>query len=144
MILSIYRSRRVIVWELILLSMLVELFEVYWQRSDTLLQSLAKGYSLHKKSIFLLLIMHPSYLYTLFVCVVFEIYNWAIVLILLLKSLDMVVKISLIEKIFVKKNIGIDMQTMLEGHTPLRVYLIALFTYPYLMYVALSMSWSYI
>ncbi len=125
-------------WKLIALSIVLELFEAYWQHSDTLLGSLAKGYHFYKKSIFLLLFMHIGYLYILYVSIAFSIFNWAIVVILLLKTIDIVLKINLIEKVFVKQKADDEFLIILETKTAPWLYLIGVFTYPYLLYLAFS------
>ena len=89
-------------FKIIILFIFVELFEAYWQRSDSLVGALGKGYHFYRKSIFLLLFMHLGYLYTLYISITFSLFNWAIMLILVLKTLDIIVKINLIEKLFVK------------------------------------------
>jgi len=125
-------------FEIIILFILVELFEVYWQRSGTLLEALSKGFYFYNKSIFLLLFMHLGYLYTIYIMLAFSIYNWAIGVILALKTLDIIVKINLIDRVFVKRNIGMELEMMLESKTSIWIYLTGVFTYPYLLYLALS------
>ncbi len=124
--------------KLILLFILVELFEANWQRASTLMGSLAKSYYFYSKSIFLLLFMHIGYLYTLYISLAFDLLNWPIFFILLLKSMDIFTKIHLIEKIFVRKEVDESFIRMLESPTPWWYYLMGVVTYPWLLYMALG------
>ncbi len=125
-------------WKLVLLCMVLELFEAYWQRSNTLMGSLAKSYYFYHKSIFLLLFMHIGYLYTLYISLAFDILNWPIFFILLLKSMDIFMKIHLVQKVFVRQEADDGLLLMLESPTPWWYYLIGVLTYPWLLYMAMG------
>ena len=124
--------------KLILLSFVLELFEANWQRSHTLMGSLAKSYYFYNKSIFILLFMHIGYLYTLYVSLAFDLLNWPIFFILLLKSMDIFMKIHLIEKVFVRQEADDGFVLMLESPTPWWYYLIGAMLYPWLLYMAMA------
>ena len=124
--------------KLILLFIALEFFEANWQRSSTLMGSLAKSYYFYNKSIFLLLFMHIGYLYTLYVSLAFDILNWPIFFILLLKTLDIFMKIHLIQKIFVRQEAEESFILMLESPTPWWYYLMGAATYPWLLALALG------
>jgi len=57
--------------EPILLSVLLlgalELFEAWWQRSETLFGVLERGFGYYQKSIFLFFLMHPAFYFIFFV-----------------------------------------------------------------------------
>ncbi len=125
-------------WKLILLSIVLELFEANWQRSNTLMGSLAKSYYFYHKSIFLLLFMHIGYLYTLYVSLAFDLLNWPIFFILLLKSMDIFMKIHLVQKVFVHQEADDGLLLILESPTPWWYYLIGVLTYPWLLYMAMG------
>ena len=124
--------------KLILLCILLELFEANWQRSNTLMGSLAKSYYFYNKSIFVLLFMHIGYLYTLYISLAFDLLNWPIFFILLLKSMDIFMKIHLVQKIFVRKDVEDSFILMLESPTPRWYYLMGVVTYPWLLALALG------
>jgi len=123
--------------KLILLFVVLELFEANWQRSGTLMGSLAKSYYFYHKSIFLLLFMHIGYLYTLYISLALDLLNWPIFFILLLKSMDIFMKIRLVQKIFVDKEAEEGLLLMLQSPTPWWYYLMGVATYPWLLYMAL-------
>jgi len=124
--------------KLILLFIALEFFEANWQRAGTLMGSLAKSYYFYSKSIFLLLFMHIGYLYTLYVSLAFDILNWPIFFILLLKTMDIFMKIHLIQKIFVRQEAEESFILMLESPTPRWYYLMGVVTYPWLLALALG------
>jgi len=124
-------------WKLIVLYLFVELFESSWQRAGTLMDSLAKSYYFYNKSIFLLLFMHIGYLYTLYISLVLDLLNWPIFFILLLKSMDIFMKIHLVQKIFVRQEVDAGLLSMLESPTPWWYYLMGAMTYPWLLYLAM-------
>ena len=124
--------------KLILLFIALELLEALWQRASTLMGSLAKSYYFYNKSIFVLLFMHIGYLYTLYVSLAFDILNWPIFFILLLKSMDIFMKIHLVQKIFVRQDVEDSFILMLESPTPWWYYLMGVVTYPWLLALALG------
>ncbi len=128
-------------WELIAGSIAIEFFEVYWRRSSTLMGSLAKDYHLYQKSVFIFLFMHFGFLYTIFVALLTDVLNWAIVLIFLFKILDIFTKIYFIQELFVKQRRDKQMISMLEMPTPEWYYMINVILYPYLLYLGLSVAY---
>jgi len=124
--------------KLILLFVMIELLEASWQRSDTLMGTLAKSYYFYNKSIFVLLLMHIGYLYTLYISLAFDLLNWPIFFILLLKSMDIFMKIHLIERVFVRKERDEGLLQVLQSSTPWWYYLMGAVTYPWLLYMALG------
>ena len=125
-------------WKLVLLCVVLELFEAYWQRASTLMGSLAKSYYFYNKSIFLLLFMHIGYLYTLYISLAFDLLNWPIFFILLLKSMDIFIKIYLVQKVFVRQEADDRLLLVLESPTPWWYYLMGVMTYPWLLYMAMG------
>ena len=124
--------------KLILLFILIELLEASWQRSSTLLGTLAKSYYFYNKSIFLLLFMHIGYLYTLYLSLALDLLNWPIFFILLLKSLDIFMKIHLIQRVFILDDADEGLLQVLRSPTPWWYYLMGVVTYPWLLYIALG------
>jgi len=82
--------------------------------------------------------MHIGYLYTLYISLALDILNWPIFFILLLKTMDIFMKIHLIQKVFVRREADDGFILMLESSTPWWYYLIGVMTYPWLLYVAME------
>jgi len=86
----------------IIVYIVLEFYEVQWQKAETIMGMLARMYAQYHKSIFLFLIMHPTFYFA--VWFVFEThYNPYAVTLLLFKSADIITKIILIKKVFIDK-----------------------------------------
>ncbi len=127
-----------VMWKPIILFVFVELFEANWQRSSTLMGTLAKSYYFYSKSVFLLLFMHLGYLYTLYLSLALDLLNWPIFFILLLKSMDIFMKIHLVQRVFVRQDVDSALMRALESPTPWWYYLMGAVTYPWLLYLAMG------
>ncbi len=126
--------------EIVIVTLLVEIIEVMLQYSNTLKGSIVKIFSYYQKSPFLFFASNVGYIWLLFISINYGVFNFAMVLAVSLKSLDIFTKMHLIQKLFLKpdNNYIHDISPMLEGKTPFWVWLIGPLTYPYIVYVALS------
>ncbi len=120
------------------LSLLAEAFELSWQYAPTIKGSLDKVFRVYKSSIFLFLALHTGYLYILFVSLRFDILNFPLILAVALKTLDIFTKLELIKRVFIKKDIDLTLQEILNQKSPFWVWAISPLTYPYLIYWALT------
>jgi hypothetical protein len=122
----------------ILILAILELFEAWWQRSDTLMGLLGKDYYYYQKSIFLFFLMHPSFYFVLFVVLSTQILNGWMVTILLLKSVDIFFKITMMQNLFVKKQIDTTMESFLEEPLSPWIFLTGVSLYPFLLFYGLT------
>ena len=122
---------------LILILIILELFEAWWQRSDTMIGVLALGYHYYQKSIFLFFLMHPSFYYMLFVILFTQALNGWMVTILLLKSVDLFFKITMMQNIFVKEEVDEMLGSFLEEPLSPWIFLTGASLYPFLLFYAL-------
>ena len=123
---------------LILILIILELFEAWWQRSDTMVGVLALGYHYYQKSIFLFFLMHPSFYYALFVILITQVLNGWMVTILLLKSVDLFFKITMMQNIFVKGEVDEILGSFLEEPLSPWIFLTGVSLYPFLLFYALT------
>ena len=123
---------------IILILVLLELFEAWWQRAETLFDVLAQGYRYYQKSIFLFLLMHPTFYYILFVILVTKVFNGWMVAILLLKMVDIFFKLTLMNKIFVKRTIDETLEMVLSEPLSPWLFLTGASLYPFLLFYALT------
>lgn len=121
---------------LFILFIAAELFEMLWQKSQTLLQMLEKIYGYYQRSPYLLYLMHPSYIFSLYLLFISDFSLW-IVAIVAIKSLDIVFKILLIHKHFVQHMLSEEMELILSQHLHPFMLSIGLFFYPFLLFQAL-------
>ena len=123
---------------LILILIILELFEAWWQRSDTMIGVLALGYHYYQKSIFLFFLMHPSFYYILFVILFTQVLNGWMVTILLLKSVDLFFKITMMQNIFVQDEVDEVMGSILYEPLSPWLFLTGVSLYPFLLFYALT------
>ncbi len=116
---------------------LLELFEAYMQRSDTLYGVIEKLYGWYSKSIFLFFLMHPAFYFILFVVIVTDTLNIYVILILVFKVFDLFYKLELIKKIFIQQEVSQDLAMMLDWKIPSWFFLMGVGLYPPLLFYAL-------
>ncbi|MEA2049096.1 MAG: hypothetical protein U9O64_11705 [Campylobacterota bacterium] len=123
---------------LIFILLLAELFEAYIQRSQTLLGVLEKLYLYYRKSIFLFLLIHPSFYLLLLIVLLTGVLNVSMVFLLAIKIFDIFYKIELIKKVFIEGEISVETAQMLNWKIPAYFFLMGAVTYPFLLLYALS------
>jgi len=84
----------------VVIMMICELFEAWWQRADTIEGLLANGYRFYRQSIFVFFLMHPSFYFVLFVILATGIFNGWMMTVLVLKVTDLFLKITMMQKLF--------------------------------------------
>lgn len=121
----------------ILFYIALELYEVQWQKAQTIMGMLARMHQYYHKSIFLFFIMHPTFYFAIWFMFVSN-YNPYAVVLLSIKAADIVTKILLIKKVFIEQNISEELTLSL--FTPIGPYLpyIGLLLYPFFIYMALA------
>ncbi len=115
----------------------LELFEAYMQKADTLYGVMEKLYVWYQKSIFAFFLIHPSFYFVLFVVIVTDVLNLYIILILTFKIFDLFYKIELIKSIFIRQKVPADLSAMLEWKIPSWFFLMGVGLYPPLLFYAL-------
>ena len=125
-------------WVYILFLILFELFEIAWRYSDTLYQILEKAYRYYSKSIFVFLLMHPSFYFILFVVLATGRLNVSMIIILTLKIFDMFTKIELVRKLFIEQKISVEMESLLRKRIYKIFFLSGILMYVPLLYIALN------
>lgn len=120
----------------IVIFMALEFYEVLWQKASTLIGMLARMYAHYHKSVFVFLLMHPTF-YFLIAFMMINDYNIYAVILLSIKTMDIATKLIMIKQVFIDKEISEEMSIMLL--TPLHKFVpyIGLVAYPPLVYMAL-------
>ncbi|QSZ40976.1 hypothetical protein GJV85_02210 [Sulfurimonas aquatica] len=114
----------------------LEIYEVWWQKANTVMGMLAKMYQHYSKNIFLFFIMHPTFYFAIFFMMMSD-YNGYGITLFLIKTADMVLKLILIKQIFIDKEISKELTlAILAPLHPLLPY-IGIGLYPPLIYMAL-------
>jgi len=123
---------------LTLILLIAELFEALTQRSETLFGVLEKLYFYYEKNIFLFFLMQPGFYVLLFIVVLTNVLNLSMVFLLAIKIFDMFYKIELVKKVFVEREVSMEVAQMLEWKMPSWFFLMGALMYPPLLYFALS------
>lgn len=120
----------------VLLFILLEFFEVTWQRAPTIMGMIIKMHKYYSKSILLFLIMHPTFYFSIGFAMLTDLNIYALIL-LFLKTLDIATKILLIEQIYTKRELSQELSLILLA--PINSFLpyVGLFLYPLLILFAL-------
>lgn len=120
----------------IFIFLILEIYEVQWQKAQTIMGMLARMYQHYRKSIFLFLIMHPTFYFAIGFMIISE-YNMYAVIIFSIKVTDIVMKIVLIKQVFIDKKISQQlMLTLLAPFNSLLLY-VGLVLYPVLIYLTM-------
>ncbi len=119
----------------VLLFMILELYEITWQKAPTVMGMISRMNKYYSKSIFLFLIMHPTFYFSIGFAMLTD-YNIFAIILLFLKTADIATKILLIEQIFKKKKLSHELSLALL--TPINNFLpyVGLFIYPLFIILA--------
>jgi len=116
----------------VIIFVLLELYEVTWQKESTLMGMLLNMHRYYRKNIFLFLAMNPTFYFSIWLAMVTN-YNGGAMLLLFIKTVDLATKIILIDMVFTKKEIPEDIAVTLLR--PINKYLpyIGIVIYPLLI-----------
>ncbi len=123
---------------LVLILIVLELFEAWWQRAERLIDVLAHSYHYYQKSIFIFFLMHPTFYYILFVILLTHVLNGWMVTILLLKSTDLLFKLAMIRAVFVQGNVDDTFSRILYETLSPWIFLTGVGIYPFMLFYALT------
>lgn len=89
-----------------------ELFEIQWQKAPTMLEMLVRLYRRYRTSIFLFLLLHPTYFFAIWLILHTHL-GLPSILLLFAKTADIATKLVLIQQVFEKKEISAPLHEML-------------------------------
>jgi hypothetical protein len=119
----------------ILLFVLLEAYEISWQKAPTIMGMLLRMYKYYSVNIFLFLLMQPTFIFSIGFAMISE-YNIYAMVLLFIKTVDVATKILLLEKVFSKKEISHEMSLMLLAPINSFVPYLGLFFYPILIFLS--------
>jgi len=125
------------IYYILLIYIALELFEIQWQKADTLMGVLGRLYRYYRKNIFLFFLMHPTYYAAIAIAMLSDLSFSALALIFI-KTIDIATKILLIQQVFEKRELTPEMSAMLLA--PLHPYMmyLSVVVYTPLVYFAFS------
>ena len=117
------------------LYILLELYEVQWQKAQTIMGMLARMYQWYHKSAFLFLLMHPTLYFAIYFVMLTHFNGYAVAL-LSFKAADILTKMFLIKKVFIEQSLDKEMQEAL--FTPIGSILpyVGIVLYPFFIFMA--------
>lgn len=120
----------------VLLFIILEFYEISWQKAPSMMGMLIRMYKYYSKSIFLFLIMQPTFYFSIWFVMISDFNPYAIIL-LFIKTVDIATKILLIEQVFVKRELSQDLSLILLA--PINSFLpyLGMVIYPILIILAL-------
>jgi len=122
----------------VVILILLEIFELYIQKAETLLGVMQKLFYWYSKSIFAFFLVHPSFYFLFFVILYTDTLNIYMILMLVFKIFDLFYKIELIKSIFIKQRVALEIEAILNWQIPSWFFLLGLSLYPPLLFYALS------
>ncbi len=127
-----------IVMQIITMMILLELFELYIQKADTLKEMIDNLYFYYNRNVFLFFLVHPTFYYVLGVTLYFDTFNLYSITILVLKAFDIFFKMELIKQRYYEPVMDAELEKMMELKITLGIKLLSLFTYVPLLYLSLK------
>lgn len=124
------------VFNYILVFILMESYEIYWQKAKSMMGMLAKIRYYYNKSIFLFLLMQPTFYFAIGFVMLTN-FSVSSMILLFIKTADVATKILLIEQVFIKKELSREFTLALLKPIPAILPYIGLLFYPPLLYMAL-------
>lgn len=120
----------------VLLFVFLELYEITWQKAPSIMGMVIRMYRYYSKSIFLFLLMQPTFYFSIGFVMLSD-YNVYAMILLFLKTVDVATKILLIEQVFTKRELSQDLSLILLA--PINSFLpyMGLLIYPPLILLAL-------
>ena len=118
--------------------LLLEYYEISWQKADSMMGMLIRMFKYYKKSVLLFFIMHPTYYYIIFLLLAMN-EKSALLIMLFIKTVDIALKVILIQQVFEKRELSHEMSLMLL--TPLHPLMpyIGMVVYPPFIFMAFYM-----
>ncbi len=127
------------VFYIIVTLLLLEIFEASWQKGKDLHELILNFLTIYKKSLFFFIALHPTLYYVIFTAITFNNFSLFMSVILIVKFLDIALKITLLDRLANKKELGF-FEIMLKENIPIPAYFkyFGTLVYPALLFFALS------
>ena len=123
--------------QITIMMILLEIFELYIQKANTLKEMIDNLYHYYNKTVFLFFLIHPTFYYVLGVTLYFDTFNFYSITILMLKAFDLFFKIELIKQRYYEPVMDAELEKMMDLKITLGIRLLSLFTYVPLLYLSI-------
>ncbi|MEA2073617.1 MAG: hypothetical protein U9O86_08530 [Campylobacterota bacterium] len=126
-----------VVFNYIVVFIALEVYEVQWQKATTIIGMLARMYEHYQKSIFIFLVMHPTFYFAMALMVMSD-YNVYAITLFSIKAVDIATKIVLIKKVFIDRDLSEELTLALLAPLNRFYPYIGVVLYPVLIYLVLT------
>ena len=125
--------------QFLIVLMFLEIFEISWQKGNNFRDYISNLFSFYKKSVVLFILLHPTLYFIIFAQMSLQNYSFIASLLVLIKIFDIGFKISLMDKIYSKKDLG-AFEPLLKNNYPISISMkcIGLIIYPTLFFFGFS------
>ncbi len=123
--------------QIIIVMIVLEVFEIYIQKADTLGEMIENLYHYYNKNIFIFFLIHPTFYYVLGVTLYFDTFNFYSITILVFKGFDLFFKMELIKQRYYEPVMDVELEKMMTLKMTLGVKFLAPFTYVPLLYLSI-------
>ena len=113
-----------------------EIFEMSWQKSPTIEQTILKLNGYYQKSIFIFFLMHPSFYFVLLIIMATKVFNFWMIAILFLKTIDIFIKLKLI-KLHKSESMDEKMRELIKAPLNQWLFFSGVGLYPFLLFYGL-------
>ena len=120
----------------IILFMVLELYELQWQKAETMMGMLARMYQYYRKNLLLFFIMHPTFYFSIYFMTLTD-YNIYASSMFFIKAVDISMKVVLIKQVFIEKKMTNELSIALLAPIPKLLPYIGLILYPAFIFMAL-------
>lgn len=120
----------------IILFIILEYFEVSWQKAPSIMGMLLRMYYFYKKNILIFLLLHPTYYFAILFAMLCDL-HWSAIILLFIKTFDIATKIKLIEQVFVKRELSQELALVLLAPIHKLLPYIGIIIYPIFIVLAL-------
>jgi len=121
----------------VLLYVLLESYEIWWQKAETLVGILARMYHQYQKNIWVFFLMQPTFYFAI-IFMMLSNYNVYSTILFSLKASDVLTKLILLKKVFLDKKVSVELSQVLVAPIHQAFLYVGLIVYPVLILLALS------
>lgn len=102
------------IYFLIIIFISLEIFESNWQKADKFYGVIQNNYNIYKKSIFFFFLLNPTFIFSIYLSVSLNNYDFLMNLIIIIKFVDISFRLNLCKKIDNDEDISLILPVNLE------------------------------
>lgn len=93
----------------------LEIFELFWQRGGSIQEYLKNLFYFYKKGVLVFIILHPTFYFSIFAQLALQNFSMIATTITFIKFFDLSFKISLMDKLYKHKDLGVFSEIIKEN-----------------------------